>query len=377
MLMKSLYQADGWFRDEVSLGIVGVVYASIAWQCWAPGAHSVLRRRPVTCQSTAEAAVGIGSRACGYVRSMTRFPWRIALLALVATLVPAEASARHQDLPSRIDLPNAWQPEGITTNGTHLFVGSLANGAIWRAMIGSGNGRVLAEGVTGRVAVGVDYDYRRNLIWVAGGDTNKIRAHSARTGKVRAKYKFPSASGRFLNDLVVTRRGVFATDSMNQELAVVPFRKDGSLRGPRAARTLPLTGDLVYEEGFNLNGIVKSHGRLLAVQSNTGELFRIGPRSGTTRLVDIGTGTLASGDGLEIRRDKLFVVRNFANLIAVVDLNRRLTKGEVVRELTSDGFDIPTTVAKAQGFLWAVNARFNTEPMPDTEYWVTRVDPRP
>lgn len=307
---------------------------------------------------------------------MTRSRWTVALLGLALTLTPAPVAAGHDSPPSRIDLPNGWQPEGITTDGRHLFAGSLADGAIWKANPRTGKGRVLAKGRTGRVAVGVDYDFRRKLIWAAGGDTNKIRAHGARSGKVRAAYALPQATARFLNDLVVTRRAVFVTDSVNQELAVVPFRKDGSLRRPKAVRTLPLTGDLVYEEGFNLNGIVKSRRWLLAVQSNTGDLFRINPRSGATKRVDLGGASLANGDGLEIRRDKLFVVRNFDNLIAVVDLNRRLTRGRVVKELTSDGFAIPTTVALLNGFLFAVNARFDIEPTPATEYWITRVDPR-
>lgn len=307
-------------------------------------------------------------------RTMTRTRWSAALLALALPFIPVTtADAQTAAKPARIDLPHGWQPEGITTDGDRLYVGSLANGAIWKANPYTGKGRVLAKGRTGRVAVGVEYDARHNLLWVAGGATNTIRAHNARTGHVRATYRFPSATPRFLNDLVVTRRGVYATDSQNQELAVVPFRKDGSLRPPRAARTLPLTGDLTYTTGFNLNGIVRSHGRLLAVQSNTGKLFRISKATGRTRLVDLGGYSLANGDGLEIRRLKLFVVRNQDNLIAVLRLNRRLTHATLRRELTSPSFDVPSTAALQRRTLWAVNARFGTTPTPDTAYWITRV----
>jgi hypothetical protein len=304
---------------------------------------------------------------------MTRKLWITALLALTLPLLPATSEAHSGPAPTRIDLPDGWQPEGITTDGDRLYVGSLADGALWKANPHTGKGRILARGRTGRVAVGVEYDAWHDLIWVAGGDTNTIRAHSARTGRVRATYRFPSVSPRFLNDLVVTRVGVYATDSRNQELAVVPFRKDGSLRRPRAARTLPLTGALVYADGFNLNGIVRSKGRLLAVQSNTGTLFRINKRTGVTRALDLGGYLLSNGDGLEIRRDRLFVVRNQANLVAVLDLDRRLTRGTLLRELTSPDFDVPTTVALEQRRLWAVNARFGTTPTPTTDYWITRV----
>jgi hypothetical protein len=50
------------------------------------------------------------------------------------------------------------------------------------------------------------------------------------------------------------------------------------------------------------------------------------------------------------------------------------TKGEVVGELTSPRFDVPTTVAVFGNRLYLPNARFSTSPTPTTEYWVTAVD---
>jgi sugar lactone lactonase YvrE len=306
--------------------------------------------------------------------------WGVGALALLAALVPVQAvQARDDDhLPDQIDLPNGWQPEGITTDGRSLFVGSLADGAIWRANPRTGKGEVLAPGRTGRVAAGVEYDVRRDVLWVAGGPTSQIRAHDADTGKVLRIYRFPSSTGRFLNDLVVTRRGVFATDSMNQELAVVPFESAGdhedSLPPRSTATTLPLTGDLVYVEGFNLNGIVRSQGWLLAVQSNTGLLFRINQRTGVTHEVDLGGASLTNGDGLEIDDETLYVVRNQDNLVAVVELGDDLESGALVDEITNPGFDVPTTAALARDALWVVNARFGTTPTPETPYWITRVD---
>ena len=259
-----------------------------------------------------------------------------------------------------------------------MYVGSLADGAIWQANPRTGDGEILAPGRTGRVAVGVEYDRRRDVLWVAGGPTSQVRAHDADTGKVLRTYTFRRSNGRFLNDLVVTRRGVFATDSMNQELAVVPFRTKGNQQRslpPRSrAKTLPLTGDLVYVEGFNLNGIVRSHGRLLAVQSNTGLLFRINQRTGVTHEVDLGGASLTNGDGLEIDDEILYVVRNQNNLVAVVELDDDHESGELVDEISSTGFDVPTTAALACDSLWAVNARFGTTPTPETPYWITRVD---
>jgi sugar lactone lactonase YvrE len=308
---------------------------------------------------------------------MARSRFVIFALALLMSLSPVAASAHH-DRPDRIDLPDGWMPEGITTDGRFLFSGSLADGALLRANPRTGNTRIIEEGRQGRVAVGVDYDRCRDVLWVAGGGTNRIRAHDARTGRRLAVYNFPSENARFINDLVVTRRAVYATDSFNQELLVVRLGLGDRLPGPRAATTLPLTGDLVYVPGpdqFNLNGIVKSGRRLLAVQSNKGLLFRINPFTGRTRTVNLGGGSpLSFGDGLEIDGDILYVVRNQLNEIAVVDLGRRLRRGEVVAHLTDDDFDIPTTVALLGDSLYAVNARFGTAGPQPAEYWITRID---
>ena len=307
---------------------------------------------------------------------MSRSRFAILALALLMSLSPVAASAHH-DRPDRIDLPDGWMPEGITTDGRFLYSGSLADGALLRANPRTGNTRIIEEGRRGRVAVGVDYDRRRDLLWVAGGGTNRIRAHDADTGRRLAGYNFPSETPRFINDLVVTRRAVYATDSFNQELLVVPLRLGDRLPGPRAATTRALTGDLAYVPGpnqFNLNGIVKSGRWLLAVQSNKGLLFRINPLTGRTRTVNLGGSPLTFGDGLEIDGDILYVVRNQLNEIAVVDLGRRLRSGEVVAHLTDDDFDIPTTVALLGDSLYAVNARFGTTDPQPAEYWITRID---
>lgn len=330
---------------------------------------------------------------------MTRTSRWLGALALMtaaslAAVTPAASGHDGGNAVDRVDLPNGWQPEGVTTDGHRLYVGSLADGAIYQANPRTGEGKVLATGETGRVAVGVDYDKRRDLLWVAGGPTGQVRAQSAKTGEVVATYDFPSATPRFLNDLVVTKRGVYATDSSNQELAVIPFAKhakghdgghgrhrghghaDGLQLPPAtAATTLPLTGDLVYTDGFNLNGIVSWHKQLVSVQSNTGLLFAIDGRTGVTEQIDLGGATVVNGDGLEPGDGVLYVVQNQDNKVAVVDLGRHLDRGgSVVAELTSPDLDVPATAALVGHNLYLANARFTTPPTPDTAYWLTRLD---
>jgi sugar lactone lactonase YvrE len=140
---------------------------------------------------------------------------------------------------------------------------------------------------------------------------------------------------------------------------------------------LPLTGDLVFGDGFNNNGIEASPDgdTLLVIQSNTGFLFKVNPKTGVTKKVDLGATTLPAGDGLLLQdRTILNVVQN-AGQITVLKLDRSYTSGKVVDIITSPGnFDVPTTTAAFGKFLYVVNARFGI-PNPDTaQYTVVRVD---
>ena len=55
--------------------------------------------------------------------------------------------------------------------------------------------------------------------------------YDADSGDALATYTFPETADWFINDLVVTRRAVYATDSRNQELLVVRLMPNGGLPG--------------------------------------------------------------------------------------------------------------------------------------------------
>jgi streptogramin lyase len=295
------------------------------------------------------------------------------LAAVVAVLLLAAPAAAHDPNQgghqTRIQLPDGWAPEGITKGRHHTaFVGSLADGAIARVNLKTGATSVLATGATGRVTVGIDYESRADRIWAAGGPTGEIRAYDARTGALLQTY--PVTAG-FLNDVVVTKRAVYVTDSYTQQLIVIPLLKNRSLPDPATVKTLPLSGDIAYASGFNANGIVATHDKLILVQSNTGKLFRVDPKTGATREINLGGASLTFGDGLELHGRTLYVVRNQLNQVAVIRLRNGARSGALVRTLTSSDLDTPTTLAFDRGRLWVVNARFNTPVTPTTDYWLT------
>lgn len=308
---------------------------------------------------------------------MARIRLIAALLLLLGLLAPpavARGHNRHDPFPERIALPDGFEPEGITTGrGTTVYVGSLAGTGIWRGDVRTGGGTVI--GGEGNTAVGLDYDARRDLLWVAGGPTGEVNVYDASTG---ALFKSYAVDAGFLNDVVVTRDAVYVTDSFMPQLVVIPLQPGGSLPDPDDVATLPLTGDITYvPEQFNVNGIVARAGYLVLVQSNTGELFRVDPDTGNAVEIDLGDPPpLTFGDGLELVGSTLYVVRNQLNEVAVVRLTRHLARGDVVATLKEDGFDVPTTITRAAGRLWAVNARFESAPPGDDRFWITRVDRR-
>lgn len=295
---------------------------------------------------------------------------RLALplvVLLAAGLLAAPAAAANDRFPATIDLPDGFQPEGIAIGeGPHAYLGSLADGSIYRADLATGSGKVISHG-PGTPSVGMKIDGHGRL-YVAGGPAGDARVVDTRTGRVLARYQLASGES-FVNDVVLTPHAAWFTDSVNPVLYRVPRSGNGS------PQTVLLTGDLVYEEGFNLNGIARTPDGdgLLVVQSNTGKLFRVEPDTGRTHEVALAEA-MTNGDGLLLHGRTLYVVQNRDNVIAVLRLDG--DNARVVDRITDDRFDVPTTVARFGGRLYLPNARFGTTPEPTTKYQVVAVRAR-
>ncbi|MGP4023401.1 SMP-30/gluconolactonase/LRE family protein [Actinomadura sp. 3N407] len=272
-------------------------------------------------------------------------------------------------LPDRIVLPDGFQPEGIAIGpGPVAFFGSRATGAVYRADLRSGEGKVISSG-PGTPSLGMKTRGRK--LFVAGGTGGDARVVDTRTGRVLKSYALTEKPS-FVNDVVLTRHSAWFTDSTNPVLYRVP------LRGHGRVKTVPLSGDIAYADGINANGIVAVRGgsSLLVVQSNTGKLFKVDSRTGVAKEVDLHGESLANGDGLLLEGRTLYAVQNRLNSVAVVKLNGEATEGRVVERLTDPRFDIPTTVARFGDRLYLPNARFGTPPTPETPYDVIAIRAR-
>jgi sugar lactone lactonase YvrE len=216
-------------------------------------------------------------------------------------------------------------PEGLAWSPAQklFFVSSVHTGVI---------GKVTPEGkytpfITDEKivsSVGLQFDAKRNLLWVAIADVGAstrsgaatqgklaaVAAYDATTGERRAYHDLGSlvegGGGHFANDMAIDAGGnVYVTDSF----APVIYRIDTKGVASVFARSDAFTGD-----GFNLNGIVyHPDGYLLVGKYNSGELFRISTSTrnpGEVQRVKL-SAPVTGADGIVLRgRGRISVVQN-------------------------------------------------------------------
>ncbi|MDH3681997.1 MAG: hypothetical protein OEV40_18830 [Acidimicrobiia bacterium] len=308
----------------------------------------------------------------------------LAVVAAAVAAVPADASggSGHR-LPSTIDLPEEYFPEGIASGrGSTFYVGSLNDGTIYRGDYRTGKGAVLTEPTGPFATIGLNVD-RYGRVWAAGGTTGSGRVYDGRTGELLATYAFTGPVESFINDVIVTKNAAWFTDSGTRidpdpanfvfpgfpRLFKVPLGPGGRLPGPDRFEELPVdVPDISFP---NLNGIETTpDGKALIVAQNVeGTLYRVDPRSGSAALVDVDH-SFAGPDGLLRQGRTLFVVEPGAARVATVRLDARGDAGEIVRLVTVPGAESPTTAALFGRGLYVVDARFFTMTGP---YVVTRI----
>jgi len=302
----------------------------------------------------------------------------VGLTALALALAPLSPVAAHER-PDRIALETGSLPEGIAAGpGRTFFVGARSDGDIYVGDVRSDTvTRLVDETTAGAAAVGMFYDRRSGLLWVAGGGPLALGLGTV-TAYDGAREVFQTSvdDAGFLNDVVVTRDAVYVTDSGSPALVVVPLDRSGRPAGP--AERLPLTGDYEQPDGFGANGIRELPGGGLVVVSG-GVLYAVDPATGVADTIEVSGRQLSGGDGLELRGKRLYVVNGYGGDEVVVlrlagDGRSARTVG-VIRESDPDQLDRPTTAALVAGSLYVVNGRFRIADE-TTENFVTRLPRR-
>lgn len=296
-------------------------------------------------------------------RSLTRTSRRPVRLIAVGGVVALTSLAlvpfahAHRGLAERadfsIELPGATGAEGIAAGkGTTFYAGDLNNGDIFRGDLRTKKAELFIDAPDGRNAVGMKYDRRSGLLFVAGGPSGQAYVYDTRTREPVAT--FDLAAG-FINDVALTRAGAWFTNSQAGELYLVPIKHRGKLGEPR---TLTLSGPAAGTPGgFNLNGITSLKGGrvLLVAHSADATLYTVDPRSGESAATGLD---LPNVDGILAEGRRVWAVQNQLNQISVIRLDRRLHGGRVTNVVTSPLFQVPTTVARFGHRLAAANAKF-------------------
>ncbi|GAB2843130.1 hypothetical protein GCM10027074_07070 [Streptomyces deserti] len=288
-----------------------------------------------------------------------------AALAVAAGTGTAQAAPVQATWPTEFPLPDGWLPEGITIGSKpYAYLGSRANGAIYRTDLRTGRGKVIHEGATGLASIGLKIDHD-GLLYVAGGGGGTARLVDARTGKLLATHQL-TATGHFINDVVLLGDRAWFTDSRDAVLYGVPRGRGGKVRA------LPLTGDWTQlPDVINANGIVGTpDGRgLIVVKSTPGELYHVSLRTGhATKIALVGADSVVNGDGLVRVGRTLYVVQNRLNKVTVFDLDAKITTATLRGTLTDPRFDVPATAARFGDRLYLVNARFTSPQTPETTF---------
>jgi sugar lactone lactonase YvrE len=294
------------------------------------------------------------------------------LFALAGLMLLASAGTSARPFPDLIPLPADFGPEGIAVgNGTTFYAGSLAVSTRGQILVGdlrTGETATLAmpDGVP---AIGMKHDPRSNLLFVARGGSGMGTVFDAASGDVVASYQFQSAP-TFINDVVITREAAYFTDSQAPFLYRVALGPAGQPAADATRIPLPAT--------FRTNGIAAtSNGEhLFVVDGPTAQLYRLDTATHTPIPVDLGGDTLPNADGLLLDGNTLYVVQNFRNRIAVVELSPDYFSGAIVRFITEPftsnaATKVPTTIAEFGNALYAVTAGF-AAPSPDFVVRVTK-----
>jgi hypothetical protein len=148
-------------------------------------------------------------------------------------------------------LPGATSAEGIAKGqGSTFYAGDLFGGDIFRGDVRRGTAELFIDAPPGQMAVGMAFDNRHDLLFVAGGFAGQAYVYNTRSGATVASYAFGDPASSFINDVTVTAEGAWFTDSFQPVLFFVPIDKRGT---PGSFQTLQLSGPAADTSGDSIS----------------------------------------------------------------------------------------------------------------------------
>lgn len=254
-------------------------------------------------------------------------------------------------------------PEGIAYDPRSdlAYVGSSTTGDIYKLDPKSNTTSMFAlGGSAGRTAaLGLALD-RHGRLLVAGGSSGSVAVLDTRDAGPLKVLDTGRGPQPFVNDLAVTPDDqVYVTDSKRP---VIWRFRSGATVGPISPWLDLRRTPIRYGDGVNLNGIVASaDGRyLLAVQTNTGQLWRISTATKAVTEVLLTT-RLTGGDGLHLDGRTLYVVRNAAHSVVRLQMSADFSVGLSTGQVRDANLVYPTSLARRGSRLLVVDSQLDRQ----------------
>ncbi len=276
---------------------------------------------------------------------------------------------------TRIMLPNGFQPEGIAVGQDGMaYVSSVGSGAIYQVDLETGNGSFLVEPQETQKALGMVYDQRTDLLYVAGHSSGNGMVFNGLTGELVANVQFTTDPDGLVNDVALADEVVYFTDSNLPLVYRLPLTAEHQ-PDLSATQTISLTGDFEHlPGGINGNGIVATADgtTLIIAHTDLGKLYTVDAASGEATEFALDGEVEIYHDGLVLAGDTLYIV-NYNDKIYEIALAPDWMSGTLVRTVTDPMLEAPATAAIYDDALYVVNARWDAEQTPDTEFWLTQL----
>ncbi len=217
---------------------------------------------------------------------------------------------------------------------------------------------------------GLSYDERTDYLYAATGFSGGfsgprweqgIKVYTGTSGLLIGEIIFGDGKDMVINDVLVTNKAVYCTDSVHAVLYKIPLKNGGKVFSTIVEK-IELSGFDIVDGRLNANGLVGDFDgkELVIVNVSTGDLNLVDTESGASFPIDIqGDEQLFPyGDGLFMQERTLYICQNFINKIAVVQLSDDLTQGTFVKNIVSLDFAIPTTIIGFGKSIYAINTHY-------------------
>jgi len=318
----------------------------------------------------------------------------LAAIVLTAWALPAHTvQAGDKPFPKIVPVLDGSTHEGFAIGrGTTAYSGS-PDGSIYKVDLRSGQGETLVppepdfDVFNDCYKLGMRVDPRSNYLFVAGCFWGNAYVFDADSGEEIMNYQLAPQFSTVINDLAITRNAVYFTDFGQPFLYRLPLSRNGRLpAGADAATALPLTGDFAddHEESgfFSLgNGIVATpDGQTLIVgNSANAQVYRVDPATGHSDRIIVDPPLEGFLDGIVLHDDVLFILTpdgggEQVDWVQVVALDEDLLTGTRLGVITDPDMDGVASGALFGDSLYVNNARYYDFPMPDNEYWITKLN---